>query len=161
MNKILILPALVFLVISIVSAGISVEPGETLTLPQVNALEPHTLDLSGTERTYLFCTWELGDLGEDAVTMSGNVCPATAVEHTFEDSVPYFVSIDYAEIHWDQNIEEWVIDDTGVSASIVRDYVVDIPEPPEGFFDSIIQDILNLFHSLKCGLMPWLDGCST
>lgn len=157
MRKSLVLIALCILVSAFVYAE-DVNPYETKQLPQLTSNV--ALDTEGITRTYLYCSWHIDDLGEEATLMNGETCPASPIVYTFEDDQTYYVRIDYANIGYGQISQQWELINTGNAGELTRDYNLNIPEPPQSLFDLMYSAIYGFVKNAICGLFPFLGICT-
>lgn len=151
-----LLATLFSLMLISVATAVTVQPGETRDLPQVSS---DAMDLEGIDRTYLYCTWEIGGLGQEIVEMTTPNCPENPVEFTFEEDQTYLARIDSAHFLWDTNAEAWRIVNNNLEVELTEDYVLDLPEPEPALFTSVINSIRNTIHATLCTLFPWLNVC--
>jgi len=157
MKKILIPLFLVFIVLFSLIVLAKEEPyttGDKIPLPQFESITP--LDTQGIERTYLFCTWHIGQEGQEAIEMNSQLCPTQSRNYTVRDDdhnilnqLNYAVRIDFVHIHF--NGTDWNIENSGLSGQFFETFaLIDIPEPPDSFFDDIIEDIINNIQNWLC-----------
>jgi len=144
--------------LEITTESILVDPYETIILPQIASTV--LLDIEGLQRTYLYCTWRIDDIGEEGVLMNGEICPETQQIFQFENDETYFTRIDFATIGFSQISNEWEIITTGIAGDINQIYILDVPEPPQSLLDSIGLTILNLVKGILCNIFPGLGLCS-
>jgi len=138
-------------------SAVSVDPYQILELPQLTA--NHTLDLEGLQRTYLYCSWHIDSIGEEAVLMNSTKCPATQQSFTFEDSQVYSVRIDYANIGYSGG-GNWDIVEIDKDGELIINYDLSVPEPPEGVFNAIFNNIIAKIRGWLCQFFPGLGFCS-
>jgi len=138
-----------------ISDDVEIEPYTTMQLPQLES--SIAIDNEGLDRTYLYCTWRIDDLGEEAILMDGELCPAIPIDFTFEDNEKYYVRIDYADIAY--NGTEWVIIGTGNAGELEINYIIDIPEPPANLLEQVYNTILATVTDRLCNVFPWLWFC--
>jgi len=138
------------------NSNIQVQPNEFRFLPQI--FSPVPLVTTGLNRTYLFCTWKIGNQGETTIRMNGTACPIERQNFTFIDDKKYFVSIDYSNIYYNLSTKNWVVINTSNSINLTQIYKVDLPEPSESLFNSIINTIKGWINNILCGLFG--IGCS-
>ena len=133
---------------------INITPLTTLVLPVLRS--NNTPDSEGIERTYLYCTWRIDNLGQEAIATNSILCPSPRQQFTFEDNQDYFMRIDYAKIKY--NGTAWNLIETG-NQQTTYNYLVNLPEPPQSLFDLIYNSILNTVKSILCSLFPFLSFC--
>ena len=151
---------LIFLIMSILTisliSAVDVTPHQTIQLPQLTA--NHTTDNSGVERTYLYCSWHIGNIGEEAILMNSTLCPATKPLFNFEDSQTYSVRIDYAKISY-TNLSGWVIQKIGKDGEMIVNYNMSVPEPSSSLFSIIFDNIRTTIRGWLCQFFPGLSFC--
>lgn len=156
-KSLFVLPIFCLLLMNFVIAE-TVQPFETKELPQITSNV--SLDKQGVERTYLYCSWRIDGQGEEAVQMTGEICPETVKVFAFEDDETYYVRIDYADIIYSTIDNEWVLITTGNAGELQVDYELDVPEPPQSLFDLIYDTIIGKVKYWICQLFPSLEMCS-
>ena len=124
---------------------------DVIELPQFESTLP--LDIEGRTRTYLYCTWQIGDEGEQALPMSSQTCPIDAKTYRVQDNdqspLSYRVRIDSAELSFDGT--EWRVITTGIANQFDVTYTLDeIPEPPQSLFNNIIDTITGTVKGWLC-----------
>jgi len=152
----MIMAVMLLLTIGIVMA-VDVNYNEVVQLPQLTSTRP--LDTEGTYRTYLYCSWHIDGMGEEAIIMTNNICPETPVNFQFQDDETYYVRIDYADIGYGEVSHDWEIITTGNSGELTQDYNLNIPEPPQSLFDMISGIIMGYVRDALCTLFPFLGIC--
>ncbi len=161
MKKILLTFLAMFMFISFVSAqNFTVNPYDTIILPQVTSNV--SLDITGLQRTYLFCTWAIDGLGETAAQMSTDVCPENETEYTFDGDVTQVVTIQAFGITWNEAINDWQFDAGSpyVSGFLENNFdMVDPPEPSPALFGNILDIIIGALQGLLCDLFPFFGFC--
>jgi len=154
-----------FLVLSLglVSAvdTIAVEPFETKVLPQVTSTIP--LDTEGLDRTYLYCTWHIDNMGEEPYKMTSDKCPATPVSFTFENDETYYARIEAFHTSWDPVLRYWAFMNDAPATAGIREinYVMNQPpEPDDAFFENVLDIIVSQVKNWICAVFPGLDMCT-
>lgn len=158
MRKLIVGILLMFCLLATNIHAETVEPYDTIYLPQVTSSVP--LDTEGLQRMYLYCTWRIGDQGEEAIPMTGTICPETQQTYTFEDDADYYVRIDYADIGYSQISHQWMVVDTGLADEMEVNYELDIPEPPQNVFTTAYNAIIGTIRHALCQIFPFLNFCS-
>jgi len=146
-----------FLMLSTFALAIDVDPYETRTLPQITSSK--ALDTDGLLRTYLYCSWRIDGQGQEAVQMTGEVCPETAVTYEFQGDETYYARIDYADIGYGEVSHQWELITTGTAGELTQEYNLDIPEPPQSMFDLMYSVIRGTVRNIICQLFPFLGIC--
>jgi len=139
-------------------SNITVNPNENVILPQVESSK--SLDLEGLERTYLKCTWQINGQGETFIDMNSNMCPGEAKNHTFTGSEDYAVMINYLDIAYNTNTQQWDVVGNGTSGQLDYHYNMILPEPDQSWLNSVWGSIWNNVKGFICGLFPSLGMCS-
>ena len=133
------------------NSNISVNPNEFRFLPQLNSTIP--LDTSGLERIYLFCTWKIDNKGSNTpFKLNGTLCPPERQNFTFLNDEKYFVSIDFSNLSYNTTTMQWVVLNVTNSINLTQNYKMNLPEPSESLFNSIISTILSWINSILCAL---------
>jgi len=133
------------------NSNISVNPNEFRWLPQLNSTIQ--LDTSGLERIYLFCTWKIDNKGGNTpFRINGTLCPPERQNFTFLNDEKYFISIDYSNISYNTNTMSWGVLNVNNSINLTQNYKMNLPEPSESLFSSIIDTINVWINSVLCFL---------
>lgn len=154
MKKIICFLVMLVLVTAFVSA-IIVTPHQTIELPTISSTVE--LDTTGILRTYLYCTWHIDDIGEEAILMSGTTCPETTKYYTFDDSEDYYVRIDYTTIEYKEG--QWNFIERGDAGELLIEYHLNIPDPEQSVFDMMFNVVLGHVNNLLCNIFWFLHFC--
>ncbi len=155
-NKILVFAFLLVMSLTL-SSAVLVNPGETLTLPQLSSNV--SIDTTGIDRTYLYCTWRINGVGETAIQMTTINCPETLQTHRFTDDETFYARIDSTNFVWDTNSLEWKAFAPVLVDEIQIDYNLDLPEPAQSLFDDIVRTINRTLRSFLCTIFPSWSIC--
>lgn len=155
--KLLVMSLLALLLVPMALA-VSVDPGQTLNLPQIESnVSP---DSSGTYRTYLFCSWRIDGEGEEVVDMNNSIkCPLNPETFTFNDDQTYYMRIDKAELGWSSIDEEWLVVTTGLVKEQTIEYTLSYTEPPSNIIQQAKSTILTAVRNVLCQIFPFLTFC--
>ena len=140
-------------------SAITVDPGQTIELPQLESFLIRS-DHIGVDRTYLYCTWHIDGIVQEAVLMSENTCPETPRNFTFDEDQEYLIRVDSAQISWNSITRQWEVVNTQHVDTARFNYDLDLPEPSQTFLNSIIDIIIGPIRNALCQVFPWLGFCS-
>lgn len=133
------------------NSEIPVQPNEFRWLPQLNSTI--LLDTSGLERTYLFCTWKIDNKGGNTpFRINSTLCPPERQNFTFLNDEKYFVSIDFSNISYNTTSMSWQVLNVNTSINLTQNYKMNLPEPSESLFISIIDTIKSWINLVLCFL---------